>query len=91
MKLLIQITTPGLLEGMPEGLKTVEVEADSPAEVMFEMQRRGCDKDYITRVLEHLGPIFAESYPHWYGEPDQVKISKDLQAVHPAYGFTERG
>lgn len=90
MKLLIAIPTPGLLEGMPEGTKTVEVEANSPAEVHFEMHRRGCDKDYIRGVLEHLGPIFADEFPHWYGKPDQVRISKDLQEIHPGYGYTGR-
>jgi hypothetical protein len=54
------------------------------------MHRRGCDKDYIRGVLEHLGPIFADEFPHWYGKPDQVRISKDLQEIHPGYGYTGR-
>lgn len=88
MKLKIQIPVAPKLEGLPWGTGEVEVEANSPAEAYFEMHRRGCDKDYIVRVLEHLGPIFAESFPHWYGKPDQVKISADLQRVHPAFGYT---
>jgi len=87
MRFLIQIDAPSQLEGVPSGTKNVEVEAESPAELMFQMQRRGCSTDYIKAVLEHMAPVWAESFSHWYGEPDQVKISKDLQAVHPAYGY----
>lgn len=91
MKLRIEIPTPGLLEGMPEGTKSVEISADSPAECVFEMQRRGCSKEYIQDVLDHLGPIWGPEFPHWYGpDADQVKISADLQRVHPAYGYTGR-
>lgn len=86
-RLLIQIDKPAILDGVPAGTANVEIEADSPAKVMFQMQRHGCSTDYIKNVLAHLEPVFGESHPHWYAEPDQKQISKDLQRTHPAYGY----
>jgi hypothetical protein len=90
MKLLIQIDKPAILEGVPPGVATVEIEVESPADVHFQMHRRGCSKEYILDVINHLYPVWSEQFAHWYGRPDPVRISKDLQEVHPAYGFTER-
>lgn len=87
MKFLIQITTKAILEGMPEGTKVVEVEADSPAEIMFQMQRRGCTPNYIKDVISHMAPIWGPEFPAWYDRPDKAKIQADLIAVHGAYGY----
>lgn len=87
MKLKIEIPSRGLLADMPEGKKVVEIEADSPAECMFAMQRRGCSTQYIKDVLSHMAPIWGKEFAHWYAHPDKERMQKDLIAVHGAYGY----
>ncbi len=85
MLIRIRIPTPSLMDGLPGGQAEVEIEVNSPAEVAFEMLRRGCDKDYRLAVLGHLGQVWADDFPHWYHEPDEAKMRADLEAVHPFY------